>query len=627
MKDSKLLQAFTRWKRHWLLFFADAVVLFISIYAAMLMRFAPNLPEGVFHTITAKMPYLILSYLGTFLLFRMYQVLWRYADTHQLALLALSNIVGCGVTFLWNLILDYKLSLYYLIILCALSIAGTCGVRLALRIVGEYYANHRQKNDQLIEGHRLLIVGGGKSCSTILEHRVQFLGNIGFPVGIADDDQSKHGMTIGGISVLGSVKDIPRIVRDKNITDIVIALPSVRGARLQEIITICNGTHCHVRMLTVMSNASADESKRLIVREPDLLDFLSCSDSTYDNDELSKAFEGKTVMITGGAGSLGTEIAHQLMKFSPRGVVIFDNNESNILEMRTSFLDEFGSGCPLYFAPGSVCDKARLNAVAFRYNPDIIIHAASSGNVPLMEEEPGEAVKCNIFGTINALEVAVRSQCECFVYVSSNKAVNPSCVVGATKRASELISMLYAQRSNTRIMCVRLGNLMGSRSSVVPLFVRQIHAGRPLTLTHPDAERYFTFTLKAAQLILRVCANGETGNIYLPDASEPTKIRDLAEKLIRFYGFEPNEDIQIRTVGLRAGEKMTEEMISEEERAVISPSSFEDALVIPSVEMDEACINKALEELSTLPDAPDSDARIIALLKTLVPTYGTDNPL
>lgn len=616
MKNGFWGRLIDRWRRHWLLLLGDIWMEVIGVYAAMLMRFAPILPPGTVGETTSFLPYLVLSYIGVFLLFGMYRVLWRYADAKQMVFLAFANIVGCGVAFLWNEVFHCGLSLYFLLIHFALSLASTCGIRLALRVVSEAYSNHRQKDEFQLDSHRLLIVGAGHTGSYVATQYHQALGDLGRPVAIVDDDKRKRGMTISGVPVRGGIDDIPQIVHDLGITDILIALPSVHGERLQEIISICKRTHCYVRLLPQARNVGASPaSGRLVAREPDLSDFLSRPLIRLNEARMREFLAGRTVLITGGAGSVGSEIMRQMLPYAPERIVIFDISENYIAELQAALAQAQAPCCPIAFELGSVGDSARLDAVFAAHHPQIVFHAAAHKHVPLMETAPVEAVKNNIFGLENTLNAARRAGCETFIQLSSESAVNPVSVLGSSMQVAENLTRLHAERAGMRCFTVRFGNVLGSHGSILPLLVNQIHNGGPVTITNPEAERYFVTLPEAAQLILCAAADGENAHTYVLDMGSPLKIRDLTRRLIHFYGLEPEVDIPITVTGMHPGEKLYGEMYTEAEAIRLTQTANERVLGMLSPAPDEALWAGALVDLRQA----QSDDEIVRLLQSLAP--------
>ena len=610
-----------RWKRHAPLVFADAILVLIAVYAAMLMRFAPILPEGMILYTTKLLPFLMLSYLGSFALFRMYDVLWRYADARQQVYLALANIVSCGVTFAWNQLFSCGMSLYYLLILCAVSIAGTCGVRLGLRAINDLYTGRRVKDEFQLDKPRLLVVGAGRAGSYVVSLFSEGADDMGQPVAIVDDDRRKHGMNIRGVPVVGGIADIPDVVREKSINAIVIAMPSVRGERLREIVSVCKRTRAYVRIMSDPLKADAEfQQGRFSAREPNLSDFISRTIVDTDEEQLRAFAEGKTVLVTGGAGSVGSEIVKKLLCYAPREVVAFDICESALLELKIEANRLYGSGCPLRVAVGSVCDRERLSDVFRRHRPNAVFHAASYGCVSLLESNPGEAAKTNVFGARNVRDAAAEAGCETFVLISSEKAADPASVAGATRRAGEIAVLAGADEAPMQIAVVRLGTILGGVGSVVPRFAAQIQSGGPVTITHSEIERRLLSAADASVMAIQAAAFAENGCVYVPDGIASVKIRELAEKLIRFYGFEPDADISIEVTGLRTGEKLTETAVARGEAPYVAPTSSANILRVraplPGADKTQSALN-GLREAIRISD----DGEVLLLLRELVPEY------
>ncbi len=628
MKTAVTRTSAQKYKRLGILLLADIIMLSVCVFASMLAKFAPNIRAEDIEITIRLYPFICLSYIGVFALFRMYHVLWRYADARQLILQALAVVVGCGVTLAWNELVgrkipEYYMSRYYLLILCAFALVGTCSLRLAFRVVREYYGK-LQTGDAAM-GKRLLIAGAGNACGYVVSMCARHPDYLGKPVAIVDDDAEKQGLIIQGVHVVGRLDDIPEIAKSKNITDIIVAMPSLRGERLQQVITICKSTHCYVRTLSDPERVEHDfQNGKMIAREPDIADFLSRAEVRLDTDSVSEALTGKTVMVTGGGGSIGSEICRRVMQFNPKLLLVYDIYENCAYELQVELRQKYGADCPIRVLIGSIRDRDRLTEVMNTYRPDIVFNAAAHKHVPLMEDNPTEAVKNNIFGTLNVIETANEAGCRRFVQISTDKAVNPTNVMGATKRVTEMITQISASTMQMECMAVRFGNVLGSHGSVIPLFVSQIRAGGPITLTHPDIERYFMTIPEAAQLVLQAASLGGRGKVYVLDMGSPVKIKDLADKLIRFYGLEPDVDIATEITGLRPGEKMYEELLMADEASQMERTQHDRIMVAPFSAIDTEKFKENLEHLrKTVFDDEKhlTNDDVVELLTEIVPTF------
>lgn len=601
------------------LFASDALILLVAVYASMLMRFAPILPEGTVSETTRFLPFLMLSYLGVFLLFRAYSIPWHSAEPKQIAHLALLNIVGCGVTLLWNAFLKHGLSLYFLFILFMLSLAGTVAIRLGLKLASDYLMTRRGETGS--DCHRLLIVGAGKAgqyAAALLSRRSTALGK---PAVFADDDVQKHGKTIEGARVEGPISKLQELVKKHGITDILIAMPSVRGERLREIITDARSTKSHVHLLSDPQKVERDFlENKLFTREPDVSDFLTRPEIRVDEAKIRARIEGKTVLVAGGGSSIGLAICRQACAYSPSQVIIYDIYENHACELQAELRKQYGDDCPVRIVIGSVRDKARLSEVLQLYKPSLVINASAYRRVALMEQNALEAVRTNVLGAKNLMEAAREIGCRYYVQLSSDKAVNPVNVVGATRRAAELLTMRESLLGGMNCVIVRLGNILSSGEDSFSLFVSQIQNGGPVTLTHENSERYFATLPEAASLFWQAVALGENGGLYMPDLGSPVKIRDLANKLIRFFGLTPGEDIPVEVIGLRPGEKIYDELFSSDEALIMQPTDYDRIQYIPCAQADLSGVEEALRALTDAADNGNEEASL-SVLQSFVPNY------
>ena len=425
-------------------------------------------------------------------------------------------------------------------------------------------------------------------------------------------------MRIGGIPVCGTIDEVPQIVEKMEIDEIIVAVPSTKGDRLAEIVAVCKGTRCRTRILSNPGDVGA--SRGPAFRELNTSDFLSREEVALDMELIRGYLAGKVVLVTGGGGSIGSEISRQIMRFSPKLLLIFDVYENCAYELECELKQKYGADCPIEVLIGSIRDKARLDDVFERYHPSVVFHAAAHKHVPLMEVSPAEAVKNNVFGTRNLLQSASEHGVERFVQLSTDKAVNPTNVMGATKRITEMLLQSYARHSTMKCMAVRFGNVLGSHGSVIPLFESQIRQGGTVTLTDPDITRYFMTIPEAAQLVLEAGALAQSGAIYVLDMGQPVRIMDLAKKLIRFYGYEPDVDIPIQITGLRPGEKLYEELLMDHERDRMTRTAHNKIFVAPPIPIEEDAFENQLGRLKEAAAENDNE-RVVETLVEIVDTY------
>jgi FlaA1/EpsC-like NDP-sugar epimerase len=442
--------------------------------------------------------------------------------------------------------------------------------------------------------------------------------NFGNPVILVDDDPNKKNMRVQGVPVRGTLDDIPELARRYHIREIVIAIPSLKGERLNQVVDLCHSTHCRVRMLSD-PQAMDEKGEQTAFRELNISDFLSRDEIQLDTAQISGYLEDKVVLVTGGGGSIGSELCRQIMRFKPRQLLVFDIYENCAYELEMELRQKYGKEVPILVLVGSIRDKKRLDEVFEEYHPSVVFHAAAHKHVPLMEVSPAEAVKNNVIGTKNLLTSAAEHNVERFVQLSTDKAVNPTNVMGCTKRICEMLIQTFAQNTEMKCMAVRFGNVLGSHGSVIPLFESQIRKGGPVTVTHPDIVRYFMTIPEAAQLVLQAGALAQTGSIYVLDMGEPVRIMELAKKLIRFYGYEPDVNMPIKIVGLRPGEKLYEELLMDSEQDKMRKTAHDKIFVAPPMEIDLAKFYEQIQQLKEA--AAHNDNSVVKLLEEMVPTY------
>ena len=498
-----------------------------------------------------------------------------------------------------------------------------CFVRALLHMYHRMAVRILKKHGTTKSNKRLLIVGAGEA-GQIVANDINVNANLNYNlIGFADDDPQKTGQNINGVPVLGRIDDIISICEEKNITHILYAIPSADEETQKGILNICNKTECKVKIVPsldqIISTQSKNFSKR--IRDVQIEDLLPRSPIVLDNGALNEELSGKVVMVTGGGGSIGSELCKQIAVFSPSLLIIVDIYENNAYDL-TNELNYLYPELNTKTLIASVRDKDRMDSICKQYKPQVIFHAAAHKHVPLMEDSPCEAIKNNVFGTLNMVECASENNIPKFVMISTDKAVNPTNVMGATKRLCEIIVQAHQKKSNTNFVAVRFGNVLGSNGSVIPLFKRQIARGGPVTLTHKEITRFFMTIPEAAQLVLQASLYAKGGEIFVLDMGQPVKIYDLAVNMIKLSGFTPMEDIDIQITGLRPGEKLYEELLMSEEglgqtahnKIFIGKPSF--------AELDE--LKPKLEALYNAAHE-ENESKTRELLMDLVPTFKPAN--
>ena len=608
--------------RKLLLLATDMGLLVFSYYIAILLRFAESDESGKIPQVVATMahhlPWMLAIYAVVFWLGGLYEVMWQYAGVRDLARVVMLACIATGFLLIGNQLVEGVLYRTVLVIGAILSMAMIGGIRMLWRLMRFTLFRPDAAKNRNAE-NPLLVVGAGNAGAwavNLCKQRSSF----GYPVVMVDDDPAKRNLRVQGVPVRGSISDIPEIVRKYDIREIVIAITSLRGERLQQVVNICNSCHCRVRMLN--DPQAVDENGNVqgaSLRELNTSDFLSRDEVHLDTEEIHKYLTDKVVLVTGGGGSIGSELCRQIIRYRPKQLLIFDIYENCAYELEMELRNKIGRDLPIVTLVGSIRDKHRLDEVMDIYHPQVVFHAAAHKHVPLMEISPAEAVKNNVLGTKNLLTSASTHGVERFVQLSTDKAVNPTNVMGCTKRICEMLIQTFAQNTTMKCMAVRFGNVLGSHGSVIPLFESQIREGGPVTITHPDITRYFMTIPEAAQLVLEAGALARSGSIYVLDMGQPVKIMELAEKMIRFYGYEPGVNMEIRITGLRPGEKLYEELMMDTEADKMQRTDHNKIFVAPPLQIDLGVFYQQLLQLEEA--AEHNDDKVVTQLQNIVPTY------
>jgi FlaA1/EpsC-like NDP-sugar epimerase len=463
----------------------------------------------------------------------------------------------------------------------------------------------------------VIVAGAGDAGAMILKELHKDTG-LGIRVlGFVDDDRAKLSKEVYGAKVLGTTEDLEDILKAYSVDEVIIVMPTAPGTTVRRLVNACSAQSVKTTILPAILELASGNVSISHLRAVQVEDLLRRGPIRIDSDEVAEYLNYRRILITGGAGSIGSEICRQVARFQPDLIAVFDNSENNLyrleLEMRKKYPD-------VTFAPliGSIQDRCRVDQVFRRLRPHVVFHAAAHKHVPMMEYNPSEAVKNNIFGTKIVAEVADRHRVERFVLISTDKAVNPANVMGATKRAAEMVVQYMNEQSPTRFMAVRFANVLGSDGSVVPLFKKQIAEGGPVTITHPEVTRYFMTITEACQLVLQAGAIGKGGEVMILDMGQPTRIKDLAEDLIRFSGYEPGRDIEIKYIGLRPGERLSEELLLDEESS--TATRHEKIYIANLAKYDVDKFISILAELETA-SREGRDRAVRLMLEELIETY------
>ncbi len=587
------------------------LLIVVASYLAFWLRFDGRIPGTELSLWLHMLPWLLLIRGVTFIPFRLYEGLWRYTgiwDLRSIVAGVSCSTVGFYLLVRWGFgITRYPRSVFIIDAILLVCFMG--GIRLARRLYRELSHIDREK--------RVLIYGAGDAGEMIVRD-MKNNGTYAYePVGFVDDDPSKVGRRIHGVPVLGTRNDLPRIMAIAKPDEVLVAVPSADPRVVRMIVKGLEPFTVPITTLPSLRDVLDGKVAVQQIRQLSVEDLLARPPVGLDPEPVRRMLTGKRVMVTGAGGSIGSELCRQIAGFQPNLLILYERYENGLYEISTELSDRHA---PLIIRSvvGDVADSARVNAVMSEYWPDIIFHAAAHKHVPLMELNPSEAVKNNVTGTRTIAEAAARHGLERFILISSDKAVNPSSIMGATKRVAELTLQDLSSRSRTRFVSVRFGNVLGSSGSVVPRFLDQIKAGGPVTVTHPEVYRYFMLIPEAVQLVLHAATQPETGVIYALEMGEPISVLEIARTLIRLSGYVPGEEIPIEFVGLRPGEKLFEELVGGDETA--EPSGVAKVMRIrPGHPVDGAGLREKISRLEQTASQSDP-RRIVDLLYEIVPT-------
>ena len=602
-------------KRTALLLFFDIAATYAAYWLASLLT---DVVGEVFYNNEIYFMIGILALINVLVLgvFHLYNNLWEYASVDEAIQIVLSVALSTfvGAVFLW--IIDVRLPIRVFFVALFLLIFFCGGMRMVYRVARRKkraFANPTRECDRL----RTLIVGAGETGSLTIDRMASKDPLMpGIPIVAVDDDPAKRRLRIHGVKVEGTSEDILDLVDKYDIEQIVVAIPSSTLEERRRIFGICTKTDCKLRTLPNIRELRIDELGDVSLRDVDVADLLGREEIVLNTRTVSGYIAGETVLVTGGGGSIGSELSRQLCKVAPARIVVFDMYENDAYMLRNELLSEYDD-IDIVIEIGSVCDVARINEVFAKYRPGAVFHAAAHKHVPLMEACPREAMQNNVFGTLNTVRAADAYGAGRFIFISTDKAVNPTSVMGATKRLGEMVVQYYARTSKTVFSAVRFGNVLGSNGSVIPVFKRQIAAGGPVTVTHPDIERFFMTIPEASRLVIQAGGLAKGGEIFILDMGEPVKIVELAKSLIQLSGLTPDADIEIVFTGLREGEKLFEELLMDEESTL--PTTNSSIMVSTGQEISYDEVAAKLDEIETA--IAKTDAEAIAILEEAVPTY------
>lgn len=602
--------------RRFFLFLTDTFLLNACVYLSLIMRFDVGIvsiePQYISNYVENVLPYTIMSLL-IFWLFRLYHSLWQYASIAEVYRIAEACIIVEVVHFLSNKIMGnmlprscyFNAAIYLIIAICASRF-----MYRMIRTVLNKYRNIKTSNN-------VMIIGAGEATNVIMREiqNSSYLANSNIAC-IIDDDRRKVGKYIRGVKVIGTRDKIKEAAKLYDIDEIIFAIPSASNEVKRDILNICKETDCTLKILPGVYQMVDGEINVNSIRNVDVLDLLGRDPIEVDIESIMYYVKDKVIMVTGGGGSIGSELCRQLVSHKPKQLIIFDIYENNAYDIQQELKINYPDANVVTLI-GSIRNVSRLESVFAQYKPDIVYHAAAHKHVPLMEVSPDEAVKNNVVGTWNVARMADKYGVKKFVMISTDKAVNPTNVMGATKRICEMIVQTYNEISKTDFVAVRFGNVLGSNGSVIPLFKRQIEAGGPVTVTDPNIIRYFMTIPEAVSLVLQAGAYAKGGEIFILDMGEPVKIDDLAKNLIRLSGYTLGVNMEIKYTGLRPGEKLYEELLMKEEGLQETDNKL--IHIGKPIEFDKENFFDNLEKLKE--EAYSETGNIRESLKKVVDTY------
>lgn len=594
---------------------ADCVAIFTSLTTAFLVRFdfAPNIPY--YQLIPAAIPLFLGAKLVSFSAFRLYTMSWRFVGLRDLANILLAVLFSSAA--LIATIYALRLEMFsgfprgVILIDAVITFVLVAALRIAKRVALEVIRGARYAG----QGKRTIIIGAGNTGEMVLRDMQRTRYATFTPVAFLDDDANLHGSSLHGVRIIGALDTLPAAVGELHATAVIIAIQTIGHQRLRWLHRAAKDAGVEeVKIVPHLYDVHQPQVRLQAIEDIKIEDLLRRQAVRVDDGAISRAIAGRGVLITGAAGSIGSEIVRQVCRFNPREVICFEIDETELHQLWLTLRRDFPMVADrLRFVIGDICDADRIECVLDRYHPDIIFHAAAYKHVPMMEWNPSEAVRVNIVGTRNVARAACRTGVERFVLISTDKAIRPTSVMGATKRVAEQIGRAYHGAGRTAFLSVRFGNVLGSRGSVLPIFLDQLRRGGPLTVTHEGMRRYFMTIPEAVALVLQANAVGRGGEVAVLDMGDPVRIVEFAEELIRLHGLRPYSDIGIEYIGMRPGEKLFEELLTAEE-GTVGTSHQKIFIARSSEQFDLPTVEALVEQFHTLARFPDADGRAIRQL-------------
>ena len=548
--------------------------------------------------------------------FKCYDSLWKCGGEKEVANIFTACFCAIFPAVTLAVLAKQAINPAFYIVNVMVIIVGMVSLRISYRTMRRIVMKTELRQNAS-DSQRVLIVGAGEAGNMIVRELFKRPELKKMPVGVVDDDKNKQGKCVYDVPVLGTIDDVEQIVKNHCIDEIIICIANINPKRKIEIINICKQTDAKIKTIPGIYEIIDGKVNITKVRDVQIEDLLGREPIKMNLDDMNGIIKNKIIMVTGGGGSIGSELCRQIVKYEPKQLVLIDIYENNAYDIQQEIKRHFPE-IDLKVLIASVRDEHKMDKIFEQYKPEIVFHAAAHKHVPLMEDSPCEAIKNNVFGTQNVVNLSDKYNVKKFVLISTDKAVNPTNIMGATKRCCEMIVQTKNKTSKTEFVAVRFGNVLGSNGSVVPLFKKQIEEGGPVTVTHEEVTRFFMTIPEAVSLVLQASAMAKGGEIFVLDMGEPVKIIDLARNLIKLSGFEPNVDIKIEVTGLRPGEKLYEEVLMDEEG--LQKTSNNQIRIGRPIEIDEAEFKKELNILKRVADN-DQDEKVDLIMKSIVPTY------
>ena len=596
----------------------DIVAVNASYFCALWLRFDmhfSSIPDMYLRSFLKFTPFYTIFCLAVFAGLRLYNSLWRFASISELNRVISASVITTIFQVVGITVFIRRMPVSYYIFGAVLQFGSTLVVRFSYRYI-TLERSRRDKNQQAT--HRAMIIGAGSAGQVIIRELKRANGTEAIPVCVIDDNSNKWGRLIEGIPIVGGRYDIMDMVVKYRVDRIIYAIPATTGKNRKEILNLCKESGCKMQTVPGVYQLVNGEVSVTSLRDVEITDLLGRAQVKVNNDEIFQAIKGKTVLVTGGGGSIGSELCRQIAKAEPKRLIIFDIYENNAYEIQQELKRKYKDKLDMITLIGSVRNTKRISWVMETYRPEVVYHAAAHKHVPLMEDSPNEAIKNNVLGTYKTAQAAVKYGVKKFVLISTDKAVNPTNIMGASKRLCEMVvQMMNRQTPDTDFVAVRFGNVLGSNGSVIPLFKKQIAEGGPVTVTDKNIIRYFMTIPEAVSLVLQASYYAKGGEIFVLDMGEPVKIDDMARNLIRLSGYTPDVDIPIVYTGLRPGEKLYEELLMDEEG--MRETENELIYIGKPIEMDDEDFREKLEVLDR--ESKRESGRIKEIVAEIVPTY------